>query len=80
MEAFSAFINDASLNQKQIAFVRKIINHIEQNGYMENVAELQKPPFDKPVAFIKMFDAKTRAALIQKINEIKENAVRVVAG
>ena len=80
MEAFSAFINDASLNQKQIAFVRKIINHIEQNGYMENVAELQKPPFDKPVAFIKMFDAKTRAALIQKINEIKENAVKVVAG
>ena len=80
MEAFSAFINDASLNQKQIAFVRKIINHIEQNGYMENVAELQKPPFDKPVAFIKMFDAKTRAALIQTINEIKENAVKVVAG
>ena len=34
MEAFSAFINDASLNQKQIAFVHKIINHIEQNGYM----------------------------------------------
>ena len=47
---------------------------------MEQEAELQKPPFDKPVAFIKMFDAKTRAALIQKINEIKENAVKVVAG
>jgi len=80
MEAFSAFINDESLNQKQIAFVMKIINHIEQNGYMDNVADLQKPPFDKPVAFIKMFDAKTRMALIQKINEIKENAVKIVAG
>lgn len=78
MEAFSAFINDASLNQKQIAFVMKIINHIEQNGYMDNVADLQKPPFDKPIAFIKMFDAKTRTALIQKITEIKENAVKIV--
>ena len=79
MEAFSTFINDESLNQKQIAFVMKIINHIEQNGYMDNVADLQKPPFDKPVAFIKMFDAKTRMALIQKINEIKENAMRIVS-
>lgn len=78
MDAFSAFINDASLNQKQIAFVMKIINHIEQNGYMDNVADLQKPPFDKPIAFIKMFDAKTRTALIQKITEIKENAVKIV--
>ena len=42
MQAFSAFINDQSLNQKQIAFVNKIINHIELNGYMENVAELTK--------------------------------------
>lgn len=44
MQAFSQFINDQSLNQKQIAFVHKIINHIEQNGYMENVTELQNPP------------------------------------
>ena len=39
----------------------------------------QKPSFDKPVPFIKMFDAKTRAALMQKINEIKDNAVHVTA-
>ena len=45
---------------------------------MDNVADLQKPPFDKPIAFIKMFDAKTRTALIQKITEIKENAVKIV--
>ena len=25
---------------------------------MENVAELTKPPFDKPISFIKLFDAK----------------------
>lgn len=79
MEAFSVFINDASLNQKQIAFVHKIINHIEQNGYMEDIKELLKPPFDKPISFIKLFDARTRTALMEKINEIKENAIHIVA-
>lgn len=79
MQAFSAFINDQSLNQKQIAFVKKIINHIERNGYMENVSELTKPPFDKPVGFIKLFDVKTRTALMPTINQIRENAVQIVA-
>ena len=79
MQAFSAFINNQSLNQKQISFVKKIINHIELNGYMENVSELTKPPFDKPVSFIKLFDAKTRTALIATINQIRENAVQIVA-
>ena len=67
MQAFSAFINNQSLNQKQIAFVHKIINHIEKIGYMENVAELTKPPFDKPVSFIKLSDAKTRTFLLETI-------------
>ena len=79
MQAFSAFINDESLNQKQIAFVHKIINHIELNGYMENVSELTKPPFDKPIGFIKLFDAKTRSALMDTINQVRENAVQVTA-
>lgn len=79
MQAFSAFINDQSLNQKQIAFVKKIINHLELNGYMENVADLTKPPFDKPISFIKLFDAHTRRALIAAINQIRENAVQIGA-
>ena len=79
MQAFSAFINDQSLNQRQIEFVHKIINHIEQNGYMESITTLTKPPFDKPIQFIKLFDAKTRAAIIATINGITENAINVVA-
>ena len=77
MQAFSVFINDQSLNQKQIAFVNKIINYIELNGYMENTKELTKPPFDRPVSFIKLFDLKTRTALIDKINQIRDNAVLI---
>ena len=79
MEAFSAFINDQSLNQRQIEFVHKIISHIEQNGYMENVADLMKPPFDRPVGFTKLFSAQTRTALLSTIEKIRENAVTIVA-
>ena len=79
MDAFSTFINDQSLNQKQIAFVHKVIRHVELNGYMEHVSELTRPPFDKPISFLKLFDAKTRMALVKAIDEVKENAVDVIA-
>ena len=79
MQAFSAFINDQSLNQNQIAFVNKVITYIELNGYMETVAELTKPPFDKPISFVKLFDPQTRTALMDTINQVRENAVQIVA-
>jgi len=79
MSAFSTFINDSSLNQKQIEFILKIINHIENNGYIEDVKILMKPPFDKPYSFIKMFDPQTRNALLQTIEGIKNNALNIVA-
>ena len=78
MEAFSKFINDESLNQTQIAFVKKIIVYIEQNGYMENPADLRKAPFDKPISFTKLFNQKMQMELISTIKEIKENALKVV--
>ena len=79
MEAFSQFINDESLNFKQINFVRKIINHIEVNGYIDSLTDLQKPPFDRPVSFNRMFDAKTREGLLVTIRNINENAIKVEA-
>lgn len=79
MSAFSAFINDESLNQKHIEFILKIINLIENNGYNEDLKILMIPPFDKPYGFIKMFDPKVRTALIQTIVSIKNNAFNIVA-
>ena len=79
MAAFSQFINDQSLSQKQITFVHKIINHIEQNGYMESVTILTKPPFDKPLSFTKLFDRKMQSEIMATINKVKDNAVVVVA-
>lgn len=79
MAAFSTFINDNSLNQNQIAFIHKIITHIENNGYIEDVKILMSPPFDKPYSFVKMFDLQTRTAIIQTIEGIKNNAIKVTA-
>ena len=79
MQAFSSFINDQSLNQNQIAFVHKVIHHIEANGYMDNVSELTKPPFDKPVRFIRLFNAAQQNELIQAIRKVKDNAENILA-
>lgn len=79
MQAFSSFINDQSLNQNQIAFVRKVIHHIEANGYMDNISELTKPPFDKPVRFIRLFNTAQQNELIQLIRKVKDNAEQIRA-
>ena len=76
--AFSEFINDQSLNQGQIVFVRKVIDYIVQNGYIENVSELMKPPFDKPQSFIKLFDGSKQKRIVELVVEIKDNAVKIV--
>jgi type I restriction enzyme R subunit len=33
-----------------------VINYITQNGCVDNISELLKPPFDKPQSFVKLFD------------------------
>ena len=77
MKAFSLFINDEALNQQQIVFVKKIVDYVEQNGYIENVTELMKPPFDKPMNFTKLFDSKRQEEIVKLVNEIRKNAVEV---
>ncbi len=75
---FSEFINDQSLNQTQIVFVKKVIDYVVQNGYIDNVSELMKPPFDKPQTFIKLFDDPKQKRIVELVTKIKENAVKVV--
>jgi type I restriction enzyme, R subunit len=76
--AFSEFINDQSLNQGQIVFVKKVIDYIAQNGYIDNVSELVKPPFDKPQSFVKLFDGMKQKRLVETITKIKDNAVKII--
>src|SRR5690606_42027444 len=78
-EAFSAFINDQNLNADQIAFVEKVSDYVVQNGYLESAAELAKPPFDKPHSFIKLFDPDKQKKFVEIINELKENAIKIIS-
>lgn len=74
MEAFAEFLNDESLTQQQMSFMRKIVAYVESNGYMEP-SDLMKPPFDRPATFIKLFDDGKQRKLVQLINQVKNNAV-----
>lgn len=77
-EVFSEFINDQSLTQAQIVFVKKVIDYIVQNGYIENPAELMKPPFDKPQGLMKLFDGSKQKRMVELVAKIKENAIKIV--
>ena len=55
MAAFADFINDEALNPQQVAFVRKVVEFVEENGSMEPSA-LAKAPFDRPTSFFRLFD------------------------
>ncbi len=76
--AFSEFINDQSLSQEQIVFVRKVIDYIVKNGYIEDISDLMKPPFDKPHSFVKLFDSTRQKKIIETVKKIKENAIKVI--
>ena len=44
-QAFSKYLNDVNLDNRQIYFVNQIINYIVQNGMMKNFAVMQESPF-----------------------------------
>lgn len=77
-QTFSEFINDQSLTQAQIVFVRRVIDYVVQNGYIDNAMELTKPPFDRPYSFFKLFDGSKQKQMIDAVNQIKDNAVKTV--
>lgn len=74
LAAFSEFINDQSLNSRQIAFVQKVITHIEQNGYIEDISVLTKAPFDKPAKLLD-FDEIRQRRLLTVIKSVRDNAL-----
>ena len=58
---------------------QKYIQEHTRGATLKQITELQNPPFDKPISFVKLFDARTRAALLAAINKVKENAVVIAA-
>lgn len=78
MQAFAEFINDESLNQQQIAFMNKVVEFVENNGYMDPSA-LLSAPFDRPTSFLRLFDDGRQKRLIQLIKQVRDNATEPAA-
>lgn len=71
---FANFINDQQLNQQQIVFLDKIVDHIKLNGYVETPAVLTKPPFDNPLSIFMLFEQPQILELISIVDRFKVNA------
>ena len=72
--AFTNVIAFEKLNPKQQAYMKKIMDHMEKNGYTETSAFLMNPPFNNPMPVTKMFDSETQARIAQVIRDINNNA------
>ena len=78
MEAFAGFLNDQSLNEQQISFIKRVVDYVVENGYMEPRV-LNQPPFDRPRSFMQIFSTQQQMDLVGVIKSIKENAVTPAA-
>lgn len=77
--AFSQFLNDQSLNEQQISFVKRVIDYVVANGYMELSDLINLPRFTRPKGFMYLFNSQQQDALLTVINSIKQNALDPVA-
>ena len=75
-KAFSAFINENNLNDKQIAFIHNVINYIAVNGYMDSPMTIMKAPFDRPYSASDLFSDENLGEILHIIYEIRDNAIR----
>lgn len=53
-----------------------LVRKVAKLEYEAAIAELTKPPFDKPQSFVKLFDGSKQKLLVATVNQIKENAVK----
>ena len=75
--AFSSFIAEERPNAKQIHFIEQVVDYVVENGYINNVMDLMKAPFDRPYKFSIIFTRDEQVKFVQVINSIKSNALAV---
>ena len=74
--AFSEYLNDANLDERQIYFLNQIIEYIVHNGIMKDMSILREAPFSDRGSIVEIFTDVTVWAGIKKIiDKINANAV-----
>ena len=77
-EAFSEYLNDTSLDSRQIYFVNQIVEYIVQNGLLKDFSVLQETPFTDQGSIIELFpDLGLWGEILSVIDSINANAVTV---
>ena len=75
-EAFSKYLNDVNLDDRQIYFVNQIINYIVQNGMMKDMSVMQEAPFTDNGTIVDIFtDAVVWTGIMKIIKSINANAM-----
>lgn len=73
--AFSTFIAEERPNAEQIHFIGQVVDYVVENGYINNVIDLMKAPFDRPYKFSAIFTRDEQIKFVQVVNSIKSNAM-----
>ena len=75
-EAFAQYLNDASLDSRQIYFVNQIVEYIVHNGMMKDLSVLQEAPFTDRGSIVEVFtDLSVWAGIRKAIERVNANAV-----
>lgn len=74
--AFAEYLNDVSLDARQIYFVNQIVEYIVHNGLMKDLSVLQEPPFTDKGSVVEVFTDLTVWMGIRKIiDRVNANAL-----
>ena len=74
--AFAEYLNDASLDSRQIYFVNQIVEYIVHNGLLKDLSVLQEPPFTDQGSIVEIFTDLTLWLGIRKaIERVNQNAL-----
>ena len=75
-EAFAQYLNNTSLDSRQIYFVNQIVEYIVHNGMMKDLSVLQEAPFTDRGSIVEVFtDMSVWAGIRKAIERVNANAV-----
>lgn len=72
--AFSTFIAEERPNAEKIYFIEQVVDYVVENGYIKDVKDLMKAPFDRPYRFSVIFTSEEQVKIVQIIKGIEKNA------
>lgn len=77
-EAFAEYLNDTSLDSRQIYFVNQIVEYIVHNGMMKDLSVLQEAPFNAMGSVVEIFtDLSVWMGIRSAIERVNANALAV---